>query len=209
MVRILRFDRLLDDYVRDVFEGLDGGFSRGRGGYVCGVDSFSSDAFGAGLEKRVLSEAGSPRRGDYCFIVGDCDPSMNILLELGEVDVPPFRYFLSERDLLIDEGAFNRRAESVFNRIFRRQAAVPPGVFAVRHSRLGADAMCRLLLFVLGSVNCAAPDGGRPSCVTSSNDVICGAVPGKSRLNRMPEMRAIAESVKQYVGGCLGAGWEA
>lgn len=203
MINLVRFDIMLDSCVRDVFSRADGSFSRdSAGGYVCGNDLFGSDSFGQRLERGILSKTNTGSAGvfqkDYFFIIGDCRPALNILLDL---DHTPFkwkktRYGLTEKDLKIDRASFNRRADFVFNRLFKRKADMPHNVFAIGHSRLGAGTMKALLQCIFGRVNCIDMDqdalGSFRRCVTNENDSIEASVRGKSRLNGVPEMKVAA-----------------
>ena len=182
MMRLVRFDFLLDAYVRRTFEELDGGFARNSAGeYVCGSGVFGSDKFGDGLEKFILSMLGgtpdvfSP---DYFFVLGDCRPYRNVLLDL---DGEKFRgrrskYALLEDDIKIDLCVFNRRADFVFGRLFRRCAKMPPNAFAVCHNRLGAGTLKAFMKAMFGQVNCLDMDEsvleGRPRCLANANDGI-------------------------------------
>lgn len=89
MIYLIRFRDLLDVYVRQVFESLDGGFAKNSAGeYVCGKDVFGSKTFREGLEKYILSKTLTKTNSltaDYFFIIGDCCPAENILLDLDGV----------------------------------------------------------------------------------------------------------------------------
>lgn len=219
MMRLLRFDLALDAYVRRVFEGLDGGFSRSSAGeYICGSDVFGSDKFGEGLEKFVLSRLGgtpdvfSP---DYFFVLGDCRPYRNVLLDLDGEKLHGRRskYALLEDDIKIDLRAFNRRADFVFGRLFRRCAKMPPNAFAVCHNRLGAGTLKAFMEAIFGRVNCMdmgeSALEGRPRCLANANDGIEARTPRKSRLNSFPEAKAIMSQLRQYVGECTRMDWSA
>lgn len=217
MMRLVRFDFLLDAYVRRTFEELDGGFARNSAGeYVCGSDVFGSDKFGEGLEKFVLSElqggydAFSP---DYFFVLGDCRPYDNVLLDLDKTRFRGRRskYALAEDDIKIDLRAFNRRADYVFGRLFRRKAKMPANAFAVCHNRLGAGTLKAFMTGMFGRVNCSDMDervlDGKGRCIVSANDGIEAATPRKSRLNSAPEAKAAMKALRQYVGECTGMDW--
>ena len=217
MVYLVRFDSLLDAYVRRVFSGLNGGFSRDSAGrYICGKDVFGSDSFKKGLEKYVIGRLGGNQDvfgADYFFVLGDCDPAGNMLLDFGfsGTERAEFPYRLAENDIVIDIAAFNRQARSVFNRLFTRKVAIPDNVFAVKHSRLGAETLRAFLKAVFGAVNCRNMDGdilaGFPKCVVSENDIIENGAENRSRINSAPETAAILKSIKQYIGGCVGTEW--
>ena len=108
MIYLVRFRDLLDVYVRRVFEGLDGGFAKNSAGeYVCGKDVFGSKTFREGLEKYLLSKTSAKTNdlaADYFFIIGDCRPAENILLDLDGVKYKGARsrYRLAEQDIKID-----------------------------------------------------------------------------------------------------------
>lgn len=219
MVCLARFRDLLDAYVRRVFGGLDGGFSRSPSGeYICGKDVFGSGSFREGLEQYVLSEAqkqldalrDGPASG-YCFVIGDCRPAENILLDLDGAEYKGQRskYALAERDVKIDVRSFNRAADFVFGRLFRRKAVMPHGVFAVSHTRLGSATLAMFMKSLFGSVNCRDFCALMPSdkCLVSANDEIEGAVRNKSRLNSSPAAKAIMTALRQYVEECTGMDW--
>ena len=108
MIYLVRFRDLLDVYVRQVFESLDGGFAKNSvGEYVCGKDVFGSKTFREGLEKYILSKISAKTNSlaaDYFFIIGDCRPAENILLDLDGVKYKGTRskYCLAEQDIKID-----------------------------------------------------------------------------------------------------------
>ena len=108
MIYLVRFRDLLDVYVRQVFESLDGGFAKNSAGeYVCGKDVFGSKTFREGLEKYILSKISAKTNSlaaDYFFIIGDCRPAENILLDLDGVKYKGTRskYRLAEQDIKID-----------------------------------------------------------------------------------------------------------
>ena len=194
MIYLVRFRDLLDAYVRRVFECLDGGFAKNSvGEYVCGKDVFGSKAFREGLEKFILSkipEKTNNLDADYYFIIGDCRPAKNILLDLDGIEYKGARsrYRLAEQDIKIDLQSFNRAADFVFSRLFRRKAAMPRNVFAISHIRLGSVTLELFMKSLFGNVNCrsicAVPSYSR--CLSAANDDIESETKDKFRLNVAP-----------------------
>jgi len=216
MIHLVRFDSILDAYTRKTFEGLDGGFFKNSvGEYVCGKDIFGSESFGEGLEKKALSLAGGfdVFSLDYYFILGDCRPAENILLELDGIRYTgkKSRYRLAEQDISIDTRSFNRRAAFVFSRLFRRKACMPKNMFAISHMRLGAGTLRAFMTAAFGKTNCLDMDsdvlGGHRRCILNVNDEIERTVCDKSRLNRTEDAFKIMRSLKQYIAECTGMEW--
>ena len=215
MIYLVRFRDLLDVYVRRVFEGLDGGFAKNPAGeYVCGKDVFGSKIFREGLEKYILSktpEKTNDLAADYFFIIGDCRPAENILLDLDGVKYKGARsrYRLAEQDIKIDLQSFNRAADFVFSRLFRRKAAMPCNVFAVSHVRLGSATLELFMKSLFGNVNCRDIDVISPHnrCLLAANDDIEVKTKDKCRLNSAPVTKNIMTELKQYVEECTGMCW--
>lgn len=216
MMYLARFCDLLDAYVRLVFESLEGGFARNSAGdYICGKDVFGSKTFREGLEKYILSklpEKADPLSADYCFLLGDCRPAENILLDLDRIVYkgPRSRYMLAEQDIKIDVRSFNRAADFVFGRFFRGKAPTPGNVFAVSHIRLGSATLAAFMKSLFGCVNCREIEALSESsrCLCSANDRIETDVKDKFRLNSTPEAKKIMTSLKQYVEECTGMQWD-
>ena len=215
MIYLVRFCDLLDVYVRRVFEGLDGGFTKNSAGeYVCGKDVFGSKTFREGLEKYILSKTPAKTNNlaaDYFFIIGDCRPAENILLDLDGVKYKGVksRYRLAEQDIKIDLQSFNRAADFVFSRLFRRKAAMPCNVFAVSHVRLGSATLELFMKSLFGNVNCRDIDVISPhnKCLLATNDDIEAKTKDKFRLNSAPATKNIMTALKQYVEECTGMCW--
>ena len=215
MIYLVRFRDLLDSYVRCVFEGLDGGFAKNSAGeYVCGKDVFGSKTFREGLEKYILSKTPAKTNGlaaDYFFIIGDCRPAENILLDLDGVKYKGTRskYRLAEQDIKIDLQSFNRAADFVFSRLFRRKAAMPRNVFAVSHIRLGSATLELFMKRLFGNVNCHDIDVISPHgrCLFAANDDIEVKTKDKFRLNSSSGTKNIMTALKQYVEECTGMCW--
>ena len=215
MIYLVRFRDLLDVYVRQVFEGLDGGFAKNSAGeYVCGKDVFGSKIFREGLEKYILSkmpEKTNDLAADYFFIIGDCRPVENILLDLDGVKYKGARsrYRLAEQDIKIDLQSFNRAADFVFSRLFRRKAAMPCNVFAVSHVRLGSATLELFMKSLFGNINCRDIDVISPHnrCLLAANDDIEAKTKDKFRLNSVPLTKNIMTELKQYVEECTGMCW--
>lgn len=215
MIYLVRFRDLLDVYVRQVFEGLDGGFAKNSvGEYVCGKDVFGSKIFREGLEKYILSkmpEKTNDLAADYFFIIGDCRPAENILLDLDGVKYKGARsrYRLAEQDIKIDLQSFNRAADFVFSRLFRRKAAMPCNVFAVSHVRLGSATLELFMKSLFGNINCRDIDVISPHnrCLLAANDDIEAKTKDKCRLNSAPGTKNIMTELKQYVEECTGMCW--
>ena len=215
MIYLVRFCDLLDVYVRQVFKGLDGGFAKNSAGeYVCGKDVFGSKTFREGLEKYILSKTPAKTNdltADYFFIIGDCRPAENILLDLDGVKYKGARsrYRLAEQDIKIDLQSFNRAADFVFNRLFRRKTARPCNVFAVSHVRLGSATLELFMKSLFGNVNCRDIDVISPHnrCLLAANDDIEAKTKDKCRLNSAPGTKNIMTELKQYVEECTGMCW--
>lgn len=215
MIYLVRFRDLLDVYVRQVFEGLDGGFAKNSvGEYVCGKDVFGSKIFREGLEKYILSkmpEKTNDLAADYFFIIGDCRPAENILLDLDGVKYKGARsrYRLAEQDIKIDLQSFNRAADFVFSRLFRRKVAMPCNVFAVSHVRLGSATLELFMKSLFGNINCRDIDVISPHnrCLLAANDDIEAKTKDKCRLNSAPGTKNIMTELKQYVEECTGMCW--
>ena len=152
MIYLARFDIFLDIYTRKVFDGILSGFSKTESGeYLCGNDMLGSQKFGDGLEKFILSHVCEKNddifKRNYFFIIGDCRPYDNILLDLDHIKYRGNRvkYRLLEKDINIDTVSFNRRADYVFGRMFRRAVKMPSNVFFVSHIRLGTSTLKRFM----------------------------------------------------------------
>ena len=215
MVYLARFCDLLDTYVRRVFEDSSREFARNSAGcYVCGKDIFGSRTFRDGFEKYILSKI-PEKTGElpvnYYFLLGDCRPAENILLGLdgGVYRGAKFRYRLAEQDIKIDVRSFNRAADFVFSRFFRRKPPAPGNFFAISHTRLGSATLMAFMKNIFGNVNCRAVGGisGPGRCLLAANDEIEAAVKDKFRLNSMPEAEKIMTAVRQYVEECTGMHW--
>lgn len=215
MIYLVRFRDLLDVYVRRVFESLDNGFAKNSTGeYICGKDVFGSKTFREGLEKYILSKTPVKTNNlvaDYFFIIGDCRPAENILLDLDGIKYKgtKSRYCLAERDIKIDLQSFNRAADFVFNRLFRRKATMPCNVFAVSHVRLGSVTLELFMKSLFGNVNCRDIDVISPygKCLLAANDDIEAKTKDKFRLNSAPGTKNIMTALKQYVEECTGMCW--
>ena len=188
---------MLDGYVRLVFENSGSEFARAPGNcYVCGKDVFGSKVFREGLEKYILAKL--PRKmdqfaADYCFLLGDCRPAENILLGLdgGAYSGSRSRYRLAEQDIKIDVRSFNRAADFVFSRFFRRKSQIPGNVFAISHTRLGSTTLAMFMENIFGKVNCREVEiiPGSRQCLRAANDDIEVSVKNKSRLNLTPDAK--------------------
>lgn len=215
MIYLVRFRDLLDVYVRRVFECFDGGFAKNSAGeYVCGKDVFGSKTFREGLEKYILSKMPVKTNNlaaDYFFIIGDCRPAENILLDLDGIKYKgtKSRYRLAEQDIKIDLQSFNRAADFVFNRLFRRKATMPCNVFAVSHVRLGSATLELFMKSLFGNVNCRDIDVISPygRCLLAANDDIEAKIKDKFRLNSVPGTKNIMTALKQYIEECTGMCW--
>lgn len=217
MIYLIKFNSFLDSYVRDVFGIIHNNFTKNKfGEYICGKDIFGSNKFGSGLEKYILSSLDIKTnifQQDYFFILGDCYPIKNILLELDNIQFNnnKLKYELLEQDIKIDLKSFNRRVDFVFNRLFKRKICIPNNIFAISHDRLGANTLKSILKYIFGNVNCKDLDinilNGKNRCLFDTNEYIESSILNKSRINKNSELKLIINNIRQYVNECTGMNW--
>lgn len=217
MIYLVRYDILLDVYVRHFFENITDNFSKTSSNkYICGSDLLGSQIFGDNLEKFILSKLNNTidiLNPNYYFIIGDCRPSKNIFLELDgkQLNNKKAKYYLNEKDIIIDNKSFNRRVDFVFNRLFKRKTDIPSNIFAISHLNLSADLLKRFLKFIFGNINCQDIDNNilcqNSRCIYNTNDHIDLSIKNKSRLNSMDKSKQIINVLRQYIGECIGINW--